>query len=265
LHYTEWLIRRRYEYRDTTAAAFLDLFLHRLVSLFYRAWEKHSLPVQYENAQFRGKSASELGLMDCLFDLVGAGTPGLREQLSEIEEQALIYYGGLIAQQPHSTIALESLLADFFQVPVSVEQFRGKWLPLDANEFSDMRGDEAQNTLGEGASLGDAVWHPQARIRVHIGPVTQTRFRALLPSESAWTRLVKLTRFFLDWRVDFDVQLSLLAEEVPEWRLSDEGPAASVLGLTTWLKTGKFDNDADDVILSGVPGKEAEAVRLARL
>ncbi len=40
LWYTEWMIARRVA-KDDTYAAFLDLFNHRLISLFYRAWEKH--------------------------------------------------------------------------------------------------------------------------------------------------------------------------------------------------------------------------------
>ena len=45
--YTEWMLERKAA-KDDTLAAFLDLFNHRLVSLFYRAWEKHRPPVLYE-------------------------------------------------------------------------------------------------------------------------------------------------------------------------------------------------------------------------
>jgi len=37
--YTEWMLERKAA-KDDTLAAFLDLFNHRLLSLFYRAWEK---------------------------------------------------------------------------------------------------------------------------------------------------------------------------------------------------------------------------------
>lgn len=42
-HYTEYILARA-QSKDFTLAAFLDLFNHRIVSLFYRAWEKHSFP-----------------------------------------------------------------------------------------------------------------------------------------------------------------------------------------------------------------------------
>ena len=41
-HYTELLLQRIRE-KDFSLRDFLDLFNHRLTSLFYRAWEKYSL------------------------------------------------------------------------------------------------------------------------------------------------------------------------------------------------------------------------------
>ncbi|MFO0888032.1 MAG: type VI secretion system baseplate subunit TssG [Isosphaeraceae bacterium] len=49
-HYTEILLQQLRE-KDSPLCDFLDLFNHRLVSLFYRAWEKYSLPVTYERTR----------------------------------------------------------------------------------------------------------------------------------------------------------------------------------------------------------------------
>ena len=37
--------------RDYALRDFFDLFNHRTISLFYRAWEKYRLPVSYERAR----------------------------------------------------------------------------------------------------------------------------------------------------------------------------------------------------------------------
>src|SRR5215471_18541919 len=60
--------------KDNSLAAFFDLFNHRLVSLFYRAWEKHHPPVLFEIAALRGGQVDSF--TQYLFDLIGMGTDG---------------------------------------------------------------------------------------------------------------------------------------------------------------------------------------------
>src|SRR5690606_34072820 len=102
-HYTEIMIERA-RYRDTSMWAFLDIYTHRAVSLFYRAWEKYRFPVQYE----RGNDV----FTEYLFDFAGLGTKGLRGRMA-LEDESLLPYTGLIAQKPHSAIALEQVVADY--------------------------------------------------------------------------------------------------------------------------------------------------------
>ena len=264
-HYTEYVLERRYRSKDTAAADFFDLFLHRLVSFFYCAWEKHSQAVQYEK-QLTG-AATEAGLSQYLFDLVGMGTADLRGRSQGLEDQALVYYGGLFAQRPRSSAALEGILRDYFQVPVYVAQFRGRWFELGPDEYTDLEVDALQNRLGEGALAGDAVWQAQAGVQVRVGPLSWSRYRAFLPDPapgwekcpgfarggSALPRLFALTRFFLDYGIDFDVKLILNKAEVPDWVLSDEGLDPPALGLSTWLKTADFQEDAGDVVFAPPP------------
>jgi type VI secretion system protein ImpH len=74
LPYTELLIERR-RYKDQTLADFLDIFNHRMLSLFYRAWEKYRFPVIYE------KNHDDY-FTNYLFDTIGMGTKGLQKKLS---------------------------------------------------------------------------------------------------------------------------------------------------------------------------------------
>ena len=53
-HYTHELMRLNREGRGeerTALRAWLDLFNHRMVSLFYRAWEKYRLAITYERGE----------------------------------------------------------------------------------------------------------------------------------------------------------------------------------------------------------------------
>lgn len=243
--YTE-AIRRRARSGDGSGAAFLDLFNHRVISLFYLAWEKHHPAVRWE----REREAQESGMPRYLFDLFGMGTGGLRGRLG-LPDRTLLLYAGLLAQRPRSAAALAGILRDYFGVPVEIEQFRGKWLTLQSEHLSCMAHDGVHNQLGKGAIAGTAVWNQQAGIRVVIGPLPLARFLEFLPDGCAFSAVRQLTRFFIDQAVDFDVKLILRASHVPDCRLDTEGPDAPRLGLASWLKTEPFERDAADTILDG--------------
>jgi type VI secretion system protein ImpH len=264
-HYTEFVLDRIAQ-RDTTAADFFDLFLHRLASFFYCVWEKHSVALQYERPQPGLDRVANLA--QYALDFAGLGEPSVRAGTG-LDAPALVFYSGLLAQQPRSAVALEGLLRDYFQIEVRVDQFAGRWMDLDKSDQTDLALDAPWNQLGNGASLGDAAWCPQAKIRIHLGPLTRFQYEAFLPpgpGRSGGTALPLLkawTNLFLDRTLDFEVQLCLQKNDVPGfylWDEWDEGihphpehgePLAPALGLTTWLKTEEFEHDASDVVLQG--------------
>lgn len=244
-HYTEMIIERLRQ-RDYTLRDFLDLFNHRLISLFYRAWEKYRFPVTYERASISRDRYDPFSLY--LFDLIGMGTGGMRERL-KVDSEALLYYAGLLGQQPHSANALESLLGDYFEAPVKVEQFVGQWLPLSASQRSRLSSrDGSCGSIG-GAILGSRFWDQQAKFRLRIGPVSLAQLKKLFPVNSSFAELVQLARLWVGQELDFDVQIVLKAAEVPACRLGKPGDEALRLGWSSWLKTKEFQRDAEDARL----------------
>jgi type VI secretion system protein ImpH len=244
-HYTEYLIARRFAH-DSTAAAFFDLFNHRLVSLFYLAWEKHHFPVAYERESISSRVPRRF--TEYLFDLIGMGTPGLAGRIG-VGDFVLLAYGGLVAQRPHSASALAGMLRDFFEVTVEIDQFAGKWRQLESDSLSWLDDGGVHNRLGGGAIAGDQVWSCQSRFRIRVGPLTWERFNGFLPDSAAFHELVRLTRYFVNQTLDFEVQVILLADEVPPCRLSAESGAPR-LGLSSWLKTQAFQENPRDLVLA---------------
>ncbi|MGC2656414.1 MAG: type VI secretion system baseplate subunit TssG [Bryobacteraceae bacterium] len=246
--YTEHLIDLERE-DDHATAEFFDIFHHRLVSLFYRSWERHHFPVLYER-EVHHPSSKGSRFTQYLFDLIGLGEPTVRRQL-QIPDQALLFYAGLIAQRPHSAIALRGILRDYFGLNVEIEQFRSRWFPLEHDNLSYMLSEGDHNQLSFGAVAGDAVLNPQSEFRVQLGPMSYKRFKAFLPGGKALLELRDLVTFFVGPTLRFDIQLILRGDDVPACRTVDEGDFAPLLGLSSWLNREGWDKDTNDTILEG--------------
>jgi type VI secretion system protein ImpH len=237
MHYTE-LIMERVRYRDTAMWAFLDIFTHRTVSMFFRAWEKYRFPVSYE----RGED----DFTAYLFDFAGLGTKGLRGQM-ELADESLLPYSGLIAQKPHSAVALGNILSDYFRVKAKIIQFFGQWLDLDKASISKLG--QANSSLGTTAIIGSRVWEQQSKFRIVLGALKFNEFQAFLPSGTAYQSLIAIVRFMHGTEFDFDVQLVLQAKQVPSTILTTRAKRRPMLGWTSFLKSKPFKADADQVIL----------------
>ncbi len=248
LWYTEWMIARRVA-KDDTYAAFLDLFNHRLISLFYRAWEKHKPAVLYELAAVRQQGPDPF--TQSLFDFIGMGTDGLRGRMG-IQDEGLLLYAGLIAQRPVAATSLRGILRDYFSVPVEIRQCIGTWYELEDADRCYLSPESERNQLGEAAFLGDEVWNQQSLFQITVGPLPLDRFLTFLPSGPAMAKLVELTTFLVGQSMAFDVQVVLKAEEVPYARLADEGEDAPRLGWIGWLKTAEFEAPAGDAVFRWV-------------
>jgi type VI secretion system protein ImpH len=240
--YTEFVTGRQRSH-DTALADFLDIFHHRIASLFYKAWEKTHFTVGFERH-------AEDPLTQELFALLGLRTDGLRDRQS-VPDETFVFYSGLYSMATRPAVALEAILADYFDVPVAIEQFVGVWRRLDESDRSFLEVGEAANySLGSGAVLGDEVWDQQSRARIRIGPLSIERYRDFLPDGSAYEPLRSLTAAFCGQETDFEVQLILERKDVPPCDLGESETIGPRLGWLTWLKSKpELDRDPGDTIL----------------
>ena len=237
LAYSLFLAERR-RARDHAAKDFIGIFEHRMVSLFYRAWERSHAAVAHGRGQ-------RDWLTRHLLNLIGLGTEGLQHQLP-IPDEALLFYTGLLGVPTRPAAALEQLVADYFGVTAEVEQFVGAWYPLDRATQCELDDDGVSTQLGLGAVAGDELWDLQSRVRVRLGPLTREQYDRFLPGGSAHEQLRGLTRFFGNEQVDFEIQLVLARDEVPPCRLGGDDDAPLALGWSTWIRTIPFGRDADE-------------------
>lgn len=227
---------------DTALRDFLDLFHHRILSLFYRAWRKNRFLVAY-------RGPDDDPLTEHLLDLVGSGPPGLRARTG-VDERSLAFYAGLVGPQQRSAQALEQLVADRFDVPAEVEQFVGGWYPVDRSHRCRLGEDDTASQLGVGAVVGDEVWDQQARVRIWLGPLSRDRFEDFLPGGAAHGELRSVLRWFGRGEYDFEARLVMDADEVPGVVLESDEERGESLGWSTWIRTRPRETHADETILA---------------
>jgi type VI secretion system protein ImpH len=236
------LVLEQLRAHDETIPDFFDIFNHRLISLFYRAWEKHQFPITY-------RLGEEDRFTQHLLDLVGLGTVGLQDR-QHVPDDAFLHYVAMLGEQSRSAAALETILSDYFGVPVEVEQFAGAWYRLDRASQCTMREDDSiSDQLGQGAVVGDQVWDQQSKVRIRLGPVDLQTYCDFLPTGSAFEPLRAITRFFSNGEFDFELQLLLKRDEVPACGVGLGDDAGPRLGWVTWLKSEPIDRNPGDTIL----------------
>jgi type VI secretion system protein ImpH len=238
--YTDFLLERA-KAKDHSPGDFFDLFNHRIISLFYRAWQKYRFYVAYERT-----GAGDDVISTRLLDLIGLGTNGLARRM-DIADEACLYYTGLLAHRRPTAQGLKQLLEDYFAVPVEILQFTGTWnrLPPENQSFLRDAGMFCER-LGMGTIVGDEVWDQHGTVTLRLGPMKFNRYCQFLPGADAHRDLRSWLRFYANREFDFIVQLVLEREETPPMELGVHGPGASRLGLVSWIKNRPLQRDPDE-------------------
>jgi type VI secretion system protein ImpH len=250
-HYTRRVIERLHvRFRDSALHHFFDLFTHRLVSFFIRAWRKYRLPFCYEqHQQIHNKSGETDPITSAFYALVGLGTPALRNR-QRLPDEIPLFYGGFFARFPRSAVSLEAMLADYFGIEVAVEQFRGRWLLIDELQQSLMptTGLGRNMALGESLLSGRRVWDVRSMFGIHLGPLSYQEFIDFMPIGKKLPLLNELVSLYVGAELEFEVECRLKAPEVPELyipthaqmqeEIVQDVSVPPMLGWNTWLETG---------------------------
>ena len=237
LHLTEYARDRQRNHRDPTFQRFADLFHHRALSLFYRAWADVRPTVSFDRpAQDR--------FADYTGAFLGLSTPGLRDRDAMPDLTKLHFAGHLSAQTRHAA-GLASILSAYFTVPVQVQGFVGAWLTLPPPDYTRLCGGEETAGLGRSAVLGARVWSRQHKFRLVFGPLTLAQYERLLPGGLSFHRLIPIVRNYAGDVLAWDCNLVLQQPEIPQTRLGQQGR----LGWTTWLLPRRTELDAADLFL----------------
>ena len=244
LHFTEY-VRERLRFRgDATSARFLDVFHHRLLALFYRAWAQAQPTVQHDRPD-EDRFAAWLGAT--------CGLAGQADAPRVLPESARLFQAGLLGARSRHAEGLTKLLANHFRVPVAIEQHVAHWLVLDQQDRTQLgfarnrreRAGERARELGVSAGSGAKVRDHQYKFRVALGPLTLAQYESFLPGGGAWPALCEWVRDYAGLDLRWDVRLLLAHAHVPAPQLG----ARLRLGVATWIGRIKTPRDRGDLRL----------------
>ncbi len=239
-HYTELLALREHNHRDKAARAFLDIFQHRAIALFYEGWRKHRLPLHYE-------ADGHNRFLPQVLALAGLGQPALRDRLRAgaggVSDHAIAFYAGTVHKRGLAPQALERVVSMYFGIRVKLTTFVGRWYRMPPSQCSLIGLGHA--TLGRDAVLGERVWQRDLRVRLALGPLDLETFHRFLPGGPAQIALRELLQLLGGSGLEYDVQLQLKADEIRGVRL--DSTRGAWLGWNSFLITRLQREDRSDV------------------
>lgn len=229
LHFTEYVRDRARNHADPTLARFLDVFHHRLLCLFYRAWA-HTQPVVHRDRPDEDRYAAWLG--------AAIGLEADAPARDSLPDTAKLHQAGLLGARSRHPEGLTKLLSHYFGVPVAVQQHVGHWLKLhreDRGHLGTARGRSRALRLGVSATIGHKVWDRQYNFRIVLGPLSMAQYLAFLPGTPGWSQLRDWVHLYAGIDKGWDVEYCLAGSQVPAPRLGRH----LRLGLTSWAGTGR--------------------------
>lgn len=219
--------------KDFAFSAFLDIFHHRLISLFYLAWKKHQFPASYLKG---GKDK----VSSYLLSLMGLGTEGLVDRIG-LPVESLLFHCGLLSRIIPSGSAIAATLEYFSGVQVEVRQFVERLIPLSREDQTQLG--TANGEVGVDAICGSVAWDCQSKFQILLGPMKYKAFQDFLPDGVMLGCVFSLVKYMAGIEYEFEVCLLLEPDEVPVCVLDREAVPGPRLGWSTWVKSKKFVHD----------------------
>lgn len=222
IHYTEIAKDRLENRKDRTLVDFLDIFHHRFLTLFYRAWS------QSQSAAGLDRAGDER------FSRYVAWLNG--DEFRETEHLHLPPHARLAAsahliREARNPDGITCTLSHFLGVPTELQEFVHHWIEITPDERTRLGKPSFSSVLGEGVVLGDKVPDRQHCFCLVIGPLNFEEYLRFLPNGKDLPVLIEWVRAFVGFEYHWKIQLNIQMESASITQLG----GTQRLGWTTWL------------------------------
>lgn len=222
LHITE-IAREREELRhDPTLSNFLDIFHHRFLTIFYRAWSSAQATAGLDrpgNERFTFYVASLTG-----------------HDMKEIAQGPLPSHARLSAS-PHlirearNPDGMAATLSHYFGVPVRIEEYLFHWMARPVDRQSQLGVPGASSTMAVDAMLGSHIPDRQSKFRIVMGPLDLDAYLGFTPQGTQLLRLIEWVRAFVGQETCWELELKIKRESASPAVMG----GAQQLGWSGWL------------------------------
>lgn len=219
-HLTEYAIERNYRLKDKTFTEFLDIFHHRFISLFYRAWADAQPTVSHDRPEqdsFRKRLTAISG-----DEASGTDTFSQNKNIHQ-------YMSGLYSQKNRSGTALSQILSEYLGLNVWLEEFQGCWYELQPHEQTQLGKKNA--VLGIDSIVGGRTYQCNFNFDINIGPVTYKQYTNLLHNKKYLKTVANLTKKMVGQEYNFTIKIVLKAHQTQSCHLG-----SARLGINSWCQ-----------------------------
>lgn len=222
--YTE-LILERIKAKDKAGLHFLDIFNHRLVSLWHRL-RKKTYPQLYKSIP----NQTPIGRV--VEDLSGF------KELNGLPHAAFFDY---YWRRSRSIYALLHMMLRFFNINATATPFDGAWRVIEKNEGSQIGKKQGQfNVLGKSSVLGLRSWDQEAGFTINLPVIGWKEVQQFLPFKDSnlggtnYNKLQKLAVSLMGSQPNIHLNIALKESENFGTKLN----SSFALGWNSWLKGG---------------------------
>lgn len=236
-YYLSEVVLQELRKKNSVLKDYLDLFNHRAISLYYQAWHKYQLPVNFERFRQQGHKRNDL-FTDALLSLAGLGSKELSYRLP-IADEAIAGFSGLLSRPICTADGLQGMIKQYFGIHTVIKQFQGQWQELPDDVQTRLPGPTAprglNNILGSNALLGSRCYQIQNKFTVAIDELTYEQFMEMAPGSRKLETLKAFIHFSVGSELDFDIEVTLSDREVPPVQLCNRPDYQPLLGWNSHM------------------------------
>lgn len=223
LHLTEYADQRVRHHQDPAFAAFVDLFNHRMLSLFYRATADLDPSIAMDRPEDNGLEAMAAAL--------GGYLPSAGRHRDDIPDYTKFFHAGWMGGHAKSPDGIKALVMQYFEVQTGIDEFTGGWLTLPDSAHTVIGQRSQASCLGVSTYLGRRAWSVGHKFTLVLGPLGWDEYLSFQPGGQRARSLYQLMKNYLGDEWDWDVKLVIAAGKVKGFGLDKK----AVLGFSSFL------------------------------